>query len=60
MCSSLLNRAFILTLKSHMSNTIHTTIFKTIEFIDSHHLITQKKKKTCIEQKKSATSITFL
>ena len=44
MCSSLLNRAFILTLKSHMSNTIHTTIFKTIEFIDSHHLITQKKK----------------
>ena len=45
MRSSLLNRAFILTLKSHMSNTIHTTVFKTTEFIDSHHLITQKKKK---------------
>ena len=59
MCSSLLNRVFILTLKSHMSNTIHTTVFKTTEFIDSHHLITQKKK-TCIRQKKSATCTTFL
>ena len=44
-CSCLLIRAFSLTLKSPVSNTIHTTIFKTIEFIDSHHLITQKKKK---------------
>ena len=52
MCSSLLNRAFILTLKSHMSNTIHTTIFKTIEFIDSHHLITKKKKKPVLNKRK--------
>ena len=52
MCSSLLNRVFILTLKSHMSNTIHTTIFKTIEFMDSHHLITPKKKKLVLDKRK--------
>ena len=59
MCSSLLNRAFILTLKSHMSNTIHTTIFKTIEFIDSHHLITQKKKKKLVLDKRKVLHLQY-